>query len=394
MAALTPAGPDAIGRAAHTQWLGWPDRAGTRWPALQGVAGDGYFLLTIPLLAAILPVLALVGGFLTGFARLGYEQVYTESLTVMVAAVALGAFSGQLGALAVVGFAAGDAISSLSTDPPAGTRVGDPTFADVVVDRVLPLLITYLLLATVVVVLPRAARQLTGAVGRERRIPLAIVWPLTGALVVLVLWIAVSAWAAGAPTLIRPIFTFPGTNPTVAAIEPLQQHGGWLVAAGIVGAMLRHGWIGVTLVPGPWRERLREAEDLPTGAVERPAASGGLARVVAADVVFAALATLCLAGVLEFAWSWIVTFAVLLVVRVLRSPLVRWPVLDGWKRLTARAPAWLRLVVVWLIGRLVIDAVSQEVITSYTGLAMFVLGGVLLAFVVFPGQPSDRAAAR
>ena len=39
-------------------------------------------------------------------------------------------------------------------------------------------------------------------------------------------------------------------------------------------------------------------------------------------------------------------------------------------------------------GKLVVDAVSQEVITSYTGLAMFVLGGVLLAFVVFPGQPS------
>src|SRR5690606_19661771 len=127
--------------------------------------------------------------------------------------VALGTFSSQLGLLAVVAFAVGEQVLGVgrlgsTAAPGAGAGDGGPV-AHLLQVR-LPLVITYLLLAVAVVVVPRTARALLVAVGRWRRVPPALAWPLASGLFVVVVWLALSTWVAAAPTLVRPRFTWLG----------------------------------------------------------------------------------------------------------------------------------------------------------------------------------------
>ena len=105
----------------------------------------------------------------------------------------------------------------------------------------------------------------------------------------------------------------------------------------------------------------------------------------------AVLATLVLAGVLEHPWLWVLSLVVMVSVRVLRSGVVASDSLDRWKRLVNRVPAAVRLGLLWLLARLVTDALSNGAIGSYTGVALFVLGGVVTVFAVFPGSPAGPA---
>lgn len=112
-------------------------------------------------------------------------------------------------------------------------------------------------------------------------------------------------------------------------------------------------------------------------------------------MVGAGLATLVLAGILEHAWLAGLAFAVFLLVRLLRSGVVPVPGLDDWKRSAARLPAAVRLVVLWVIARVATNAVAGGTISSYTGLALFVIVGSVVVWAVFPGSPRhDRDEGR
>lgn len=384
----------------------WSDRiwiTGPRWltlraPALRGVAGDGHVVSTLPVAGLLLPVLALTFGLAAGGFRLGYVDVYTESVLLMGLLVGLGCFSGQLGALALVGFVLGDVASTrpvltyeagFSNDFWFSGVLGEGLLAHLVHVR-LPRLVTYLLLAAVVVVLPRAGRGAVASVGRGRRMPAALAWVLVSGLVLVIAWLGVSAWVAGGPTLVRPVFVWGAPNgvPTVEAVQPLQADGTLVVAAALVGTMLRQLWIGAAMFVRPVRDRLAAAEATPPPAVAaRPARRS---HPLPAALLTATLATLTLAGILEHPLVWGVAFGVFFVVRWLRFESVRFPALDAWRRVANLAPAWARLIGLWLLSRLVVGAVDNEVIGSYTALAVVVLVSVFVVFLIFPGEPGRR----
>lgn len=98
------------------------------------------------------------------------------------------------------------------------------------------------------------------------------------------------------------------------------------------------------------------------------------------------LATLVLAGVLERAWLWALAFGTLFTVRLLRSGVIAAPQIDRWKRITAAVPSFVRIVVLFLVIRVMTDALAQRVITSYTGVALVVIAGAVM--VLFPGTPA------
>jgi hypothetical protein len=376
-------------------WITGPRWLGLRVPALRGIAGDGHVVSTLPVAGVLLPVVALGFGLVAGGFRLGYVDVYTESVLLMGLLVGLGCFSSQLGALALLGFVVGDVVSTrpvlsyeaaFSTDFWFTGVLGEGLLAHLVHIR-LPRLVTYLLLAAVVVVLPRAARGAVASVGRGRRMPAALAWVLVSGLVLVIAWLGVSAWVAGGPTLVRPVFVWgsPSGAPTAEAVQPLQAEGTLVVAAALAGTMVRQLWLGAAMFLGPVRERLAAAEATPPpAAAARPARRS---HPLPAALLTATLATLTLAGILEHPLVWGVAFGVFFVVRLLRFDQVRFPALDAWRRVANLAPAWARLIGLWLLSRLVVGAVDNELIGSYTALAVVVLVSVFVVFLIFPGEP-------
>jgi hypothetical protein len=94
-----------------------------------------------------------------------------------------------------------------------------------------------------------------------------------------------------------------------------------------------------------------------------------------------------LAGVLEEGWLWVATFSVFLGVRLLRSGIIAGGALNAWKRLVAKVPAVVRIVALWVVARVVTDALVKGFVDSYTGVALVVIGGVVVVFILFPGTP-------
>jgi hypothetical protein len=392
---------DPVLALAAVLWARWPRTVIRRFPGLAGTAGDGHFLTSVPPLAVLAPPVAFIAGLIVGAGQLGYEQVYTESIPLMAAFIALGVFSNQLGGLAVLGFALGElflADRTLGIGKGGAFLLPTDRFASglsgTVAREWLPLLITYLLLATAVVVLPRTARMLVASLGRLKFVPAALAWPLASGLYVMVVWISVRTWAAAAPILVRPRYTWLNTLPNVTQIAPLQTEASDLVAVGVAAAIVRQVVVGATLVPSGFQRRVRWVENagFEDGPVSpRPPASA--VRRLVTDVVASALATLALAGVFEHTWVWVASFSIMLTVRLLRSGLVAAGLVDGWKRVVDKVPAVVRLGGLWLLARVVTDALSNGTIGSYTGVALFVLGGVVVVFLVFPGNATRPDAA-
>lgn len=197
----------------------------------------------------------------------------------------------------------------------------------------MPLVVTYLLLASAVLVVPRMARGVVVAVLRWRRLTPGLAWAVASALYVGVVWIGVRIWAAAAPTLVRPRFTWapgPFAQPPAAAIVPLQANATDLVAAAVLAALARQAVVGALLVPGGRGERL--VEQAPGGDDAQPLRPLPRRRRFVGDAAATAAACVTLAGVLERWWLWVAAAAVFLSTRLLRSEVVA---ADAVRRLEA-----------------------------------------------------------
>lgn len=364
---------------AQRAWL-------SRFPGVKGLAGDGHYLLTVPPIAVLSPLAVVVAFFLIGAGHVGFEITWSENLIATAVLLAVGAISGVLGALAVAAMWLGDLLLGTSWD------IADlPTH---LVQVRLPQLITYLLLAVGVVAVPRTGRTLALAVARARHLPSALVWPVSSMVVLIVAWIGTRTWTAAAPLLIRPRFTWPGGQPTVAAIAPLQAQAGVLIAAALIGVLIRQAWLGTIGVLASADDVMVRAEARARGTdspVTRDSGNGqagevspSTTRLTTAAVTAAVLSTLIMAGILEHWWLWVLSFVVFLGLRLLRS--LRLPGVSRYQEIVARVPLVLRLVGLWLLARVITNALSNEQIGSYTGMALTVLAGAALIWVVFPGQ--------
>ncbi len=381
----------ALERLGTRVWVGAPRALLARFPSVRGLAGDGYFVVTLPRTAALLPIVVGVLALLAGGLRLGYRDVFTESLVLLCLLVAVGFFSTQLATVAFIGFVVGDILSTRS--PTASYSGSSLWFSGPLASGPLahlahvrlPTLISYLLLAAVLIALPRAARTVTRAVGRGRRLGPLPAWAVVTGILAVITWLGVDAWLSAAPTLTRPVFTWrrAGALPTAAAITPLQVQGGWVLAAALLGLLLRQGWILLTLVHAPIRDRLLRAEEDPPPdprSIRRPRPRPALSALLTAT-----LATLALAGILEHLIMWPIAFGCFFAVRWLASGQLDLPWLRAWRRIANKAPAWARLIGLWLLSRVAVQALSNDMVGSYTALAVIVIVSVVLVFFVFPG---------
>jgi len=353
------------------------------------VLGDWHGIALVPPLAVVAPILAGVGFFIVGAGGFGFSAVFSESLLIMGVLIALGAFATQLGVVGLVGFALGE---FLVGNRRWSSNVFDQTGLEDLIRTRLPLVITYLLMAVAVVVIPRLGKNLALGIGRWRRIPTSAAWLISTPIVLVVSWIGLRTWAALAPTLIRPRFVWSGGAPTVEAIQVFQEQDNRLVAIGVAATLARQLVVAIFIYWPKMAKQLSALEDRAhlrvrgTGDFEAPKPPTA-ARRFGADVLSALLASIVLSGILETRLRWFSVFAVFLLIRLLRSNTIHVAMLDQWKQQAARIPVVLRLGILWFGAILVRSMLSNDLIGSYRGMAFFVLGGVVIAFMIFPGEP-------
>lgn len=384
---------DPLTRVAETVWVVAPIRLQRRFASLRGVVGDWHGLALVPPIAVLATVLTAVSFAMVGAFGLGFVNLYSESLLLMASLIALGAFSGQLGLIGLVSFALGDFLIRERTWLAA---FGDGSAVEQVIRNRVPLIISYLLLAVAVLVIPRLGKNLFMGIGQWRRIPPDLAWLVATPATVLVSWLGLQTWAAFAPTLMRPYFYWRGRTPDVEAIQVFQLETSQLVAAGVAATVARQLAIGFSIYVPPIRARLAAMEarayyHIMESTQETIALAPPPSKLVRlrADVLSALVASLVLSGILETRVLWGSYFGAFLVVRLLRSGTVRFGLLDRWKEIAARFPVVARLGFLWIGAALYRSSLTSEAVSSYRAMALVVLIGVVLSFIIFPGQTEN-----
>lgn len=96
---------------------------------------------------------------------------------------------------------------------------------------------------------------------------------------------------------------------------------------------------------------------------------------------------------IETWWTAIVMFAVFLALRLLRAGVVP-PRLDTWKRTAARVPVLLRLAAALLVVDTLRRAFVAEAGASFTPLALYITGSVVILYLLLPGTPVEQDQAQ
>jgi hypothetical protein len=367
--------PRAAGRLAW--WLG---------AALR----DGRYVTAVPPLGALAPLAALVAGLVLGAGHYGQHEIYTTSLTVLIAFVCVAAAGAAFGFWLWLGYVLGDLLI-YEPSPSDYLRQSDGTW------------ISYVLLAFLLVVVPLVAARLR----RE-------LWPLTGRLgrwrflaeapaVAASSGFLVYVWGHATSYLIRAVYPDNGLQP-VAPFVQLQLHThrlAWIAAlAAAARVLVEAGFEELRLrrppTPQPVPAWLASAGAAVSRAA-RPVTSWIGAqlrripqpvRVLLGMVVQAALAAFVLLGLVSRREAALLGLAFLgiLVARRLLS------LVPFWARAMNAIPLAARLIVGWFL--------AEELVRRYlhprlfgSSLSPIAVSG-LIAFAVFavltPPAPPAR----
>lgn len=312
---------------------------------------DGLYLTAWPRVAAALPALSLLLGLLFGAFHPGFRDVFSQSWPVLILAVLLGIFSGQLGALFLVGFAFGDFFLF------HGEWTYRGSFLRNLIQVRVPLLIEYGLLAFMTTGIALATKSLLAELRPPQRLPrqartaLAFGGHLGLTLLFVYLWMQV------VPILIRPVFTWPGGSPPVDAMEILQQQG-WplLVFAGIASL----GRMALQQVVAR-RESLSavvDARERQLNNVGPLAPYSARVPLVARVIVTSVWSTLMLSGMLERWWEGVILLLVIGGLQLARARLFAPAAVSRWAGQIRRVPLPWRLaagvLITMLVARLVL----------------------------------------
>lgn len=377
--AQVPSSREPLARLWSVQLPRWLDP----WaPQLADAFADGTWTAGWRRVAGIAPFAALAIGLFAPFTWPGIHYVYSESLYFMALAIVGAILSGPVGVMLCLGFVLGDLLADLGRGFYASSplRVGGSQ------------LISYLLLAILSIRVPQVARRLTEGVPlpADPAVRLAIracLYPVASGLLVYL-------WCQAMVVLIRPVFTWVGDWPTVAAISQVQVRWYWLVGAAALASAARIVLEGMTAVNTHRAQVVPDLQQERWGDVRR---RGELSRRLPALVrigLLSATITLLLSGIYE---SWLDPLIVMLVtggLGVWRAGLIGLVPLV-WVKATNKVPALVRFVAALLVGLLVAHPVLHRM--WGTGFRSVLLAGLvcLAAFyLLFPrqllAQPSKR----
>lgn len=378
----------AVERLTELWWIRLPQAARRLAVRPVLILVDGLYLTAWPRVAALLPALSLLLGLFFGAFHPGFREVFSQSWPVLILAVLLGIFSGQLGALFLAGFAFGDFFLFHTEWAYRGSFVSNLLRVRV------PLLIEYGLLAFMTTGIALATKSLLAQLrppqrlAGQARVALAFAGHLGLTLLFVYLWMQV------VPILIRPVFTWPGGTPPVDAMEILQRQG-WplLVIAGIASL----GRMGLQQLVARRKELLEtvDARERQLNKTTPVAPFSARVPLLGRVVLTSVWSTLMLAGMLERWWEGVILLLVMTALQLARGGIIEPAILRGWARQMGRVPLPWRLAA----GVLLISVVARVVLgpallrtNSFRPILLLTIFALFIFYLLDPLREEARPA--
>jgi len=274
------------------------------------------------------------------------DHIYTESLGFMALVIGGAVLSGPVGAMLLFGYVVGDFISGRA--PPEAYYIGDG--GGVLSRSGGSQLISYLLLAIPALRIPLLGRRMVE--GLLLRLPdsvakrIGIRASLYAAICALITFL----WCQAMIVLIRPVFTWHGSSPTIEAIEPVQNRWGWLVAIAVVAAATRIVLEEIIVCRSPRAEIVTELRRRRWNTAQHRGVRWQRLPIIARVVATAMMTTLILAGTYTDWLDALLVAAVTTALGAWRAGVIKAVV--PWAGPIDRIPALLRFVAAPLIGYL------------------------------------------
>jgi hypothetical protein len=347
---------------------------------------DGTHLYELnPRLVYAAPVVFVIGVVL-GWQHptFGNEPTYTASLLAMGLLLFLGSLGTNLGVLGWLGYVIGEFFLR-PTEMPYSYPYASLYPYTYLIRRRVPMLLSYVLLSTLLFCIPLVAMAL-GRTARQWPLPQGSRKGAAATVTIVSLAALVYLWAQSTATLIRPIFTWLGDQPTFAAIEPLQQRGWVLSLVAVSGYLLRLVLESKKAAAGVARTPFVPAKPAP--------GLSWLSRLPpAVRYVLSGVGTALLLSGLFATWlDFLIAAAAVTGLRFAREPVLRR--IPQWVGIVSRVPVVVRLAVTGYL----IYWLATQIITSvwFTASGTFrpILASVLVSMIVFLVLLPDLYRAR
>ncbi|GAB1542551.1 hypothetical protein NUACC21_52250 [Scytonema sp. NUACC21] len=204
------------------------------------VLADGIYLTAFRGVASTPPLILLLGFFI-GLSHFWSGDTFTYSIPAMVLMLVISSFSAALGTWLWLGYVVGDFILFPHLQNPNWLNLDTWIYVR------LPLFLSYFLLSFLLVSIPlstRLLRRLTLPNLEEKLSSLTFaqrtfMTVIAAGLQAIIVSVLVYIWTQSVPTLIRPVYTWQGQQPSVAAIAPIQQKGQILVIIAAICGIIR-----------------------------------------------------------------------------------------------------------------------------------------------------------
>lgn len=338
---------------------------------------DGDYLRAWPPAAIVMPLAALLVGALLGAVHPGPTYTFS-AIAIGVLAVVAGLGAG-LGSWAWLGFVLADLFLGNRSTLPGFGSYGFGTQR--LVQGYLPLAVSYLVLAVLLVLAPVLARGLalrtTAVLHAHRGVARTVELALSAVLFAVLTY----AWTQATAFLIRPLWSFSGDAPTTAAIQPLQQHAVALAVAALCAGACR----GALAVLAAHR-----APSTPTASRHDRGQSGTRTILHIATVpIQAAFLTLLMAGLIASAAQGTLVWLALCAILYARVLLI--PRIPVYPALIRRVPLLARLAAAvalsYLLASLFVEPAAQHGETSFVSTLVVLLLSLATASLLMPAPP-------
>lgn len=330
---------------------------------------DGLYLSRWAQLSVLLAGVALLLGLAEGAAHLklmindpipvggrdpGPPLVYTELFPFLLLVTFAGAISANYGLMLLLGYALGDLLF-FALDPARLAELGPlpETFTDSLLYLRAPQLISYGLLAMLAVIPTLSSKNLAAGVARAFKLTEPTASLVRAVVMAAAQGAIVYAWTLSAPLLIRVFWGWTSATPPMGAAYYLQNSGGWMIGAAVVGVLIRE-WLSFTNLKLPdVRARAARLELALREADARLAFTRRIPSVVR-SLLAAFYLTLLVSGFIGSLVQGIIVFVIVLFVFIGRSDVLpRFPFWVKYVRFVTRIPLVLRLLAAVLIAYVV-----------------------------------------
>jgi hypothetical protein len=371
-----PAPAGGLAPMADGLWVRLPGTVGRLSLTAGFVLGDGSYLRAWPAAAVALPGAALMLGGLLGAFHPG--ATYSYSLIVLALLVVSMSAGAALGAWTWLGFVGADLLLADRRELPGFAAFGSASFSRSYV----PLVLSYLLLAALLVITP-----LLASVFRLRTAHALRTSPELARAAGLLVHAAVAAaltyfWAQSTAFLIRPLWSYSGRVPDIDAIQPLQKGAVTFAALAFVAGLLR----GAATIVGRTRPGVpRELAALAPAVAEQGQPWHRTLRILLAPVQ-AAFLTFLVSGLLSGLGEAVVLTLILTGLAYLRLLVV--PRIPVYGDLIRRVPLILRVAatvgVGWLLASTWVQAAANRGERAFTSIVVTLVISLTIAAFLLP----------